>query len=357
MRVHCGGVTKLSYTARPSKPLAPRASDVERVGQQVQARRSRGASLRAPCRSGAASPRRPCSRARRRRARGSRCTSLGRIVRNDLNTGRHAAVALVEQEERVPPALLAVLTQQEHHIVGVRARAVVAVRFEMERHLDVVIAHHVHHPRHREIGVVPAPPPAQVDRADAGLGHPARVLFQHPEVVACRTGPAAASTRPSRRSGACGRRRSSGTRGRCRTRGSTRRRTGAGGRGSVRRAQALVTVVLACGPGGAGPWRQCGRARGCARCGDRRGAVPVPRRVRETQPRALGGRPGPASPGRLRSRCRAWRGPKGRQPGRHQRACGCAGEPRARMRVALRVMAVLFQRTLVGMPRHRGDPP
>jgi hypothetical protein len=47
----------------------------------------------------------------------------------------------------------------------------------MERHLKDVIAHHIHDERHALILEAAPTPPAQIDRADAGIQYPACVLL------------------------------------------------------------------------------------------------------------------------------------------------------------------------------------
>ena len=53
------------------------------------------------------------------------------------------------------------------------------VRLQVERHVDVVGAHDVHQERHGAVGVVARTPPAHVDGADPGIGHPPRMLLEH----------------------------------------------------------------------------------------------------------------------------------------------------------------------------------
>ena len=102
-----------------------------------------------------------------------------RIVRNDLNTGPTDAVVVLEQQEAVPVAAIAVVLDQIQEIARVVFRVAFGVGLDVERDVDVVRRHHVHQRRNHFVDVAVGPPPTDVDRAGAGFGNPARVPLHH----------------------------------------------------------------------------------------------------------------------------------------------------------------------------------
>ena len=87
------------------------------------------------------------------------------------------SVAVLEQQEAVPAAAIAVVLDQIQEVARVVLRVALGVRLDVERDVNTVRGHHVHQARNHFVDVAVGPPPAHIDRAGAGLGNPLRVPF------------------------------------------------------------------------------------------------------------------------------------------------------------------------------------
>ena len=222
----------------PSKPDAGVARELERVGEERDV--VEVGAQRAPQRVRLAAP----DRVRRVVRSIGRVTPRqfvevsGRIVAKLLKTGPARPFGVAQQQERVPPALLAVLAEQVEDVVGVARGAVVGVGLEGERRLEVVGGEHVEDERHRARPASCRGPTTRARRHPRPpRGSTARAARAR-RLCARRTARASACSGSRCRAAAGGRGSPSArNRGARRTRGSTRRRSAARGRGRSRAAR------------------------------------------------------------------------------------------------------------------------
>ena len=136
------------------------------------------AAARGSHRSAAATRRRP-----RSRRPGGDAVAIGRGRQQDgakrLEHRSRRAVLVLVQQEAVPMPAIAVGANQGEQIARVVLGMVRRVGLDVEGDVDVVRRHHVHQRRDHLVDIAVGSPPADVDRADAGVGNPPRVPLDH----------------------------------------------------------------------------------------------------------------------------------------------------------------------------------